>query len=77
MIRDKSYFDLEQIGGIYYPIVRRNKGSNKIIECPFCCKSHSHSLGDGHKNSHCDGANVIIKGIEIPCERGYIIKDIE
>ena len=49
----KEWNHYKVIDGRAYAVVYREKGSDKIKVCPFCNKSHSHSSGDGHRNTHC------------------------
>jgi len=34
-------------------ILKRKKGAELTVPCPFCAKEHQHGTGDGHRVAHC------------------------
>ncbi|MFI5219583.1 MAG: hypothetical protein ACHQNT_08845 [Bacteroidia bacterium] len=80
MDNDKSYFEIKEWGELWYPIVKRKKGTAKIDECPFCGETHLHSKGEGFRHARCTEEHGYLKDIKIKGHvvakvRGYFIEE--
>ena len=76
----KPHFDEREFGGLWYPVVKRKKGTEVIDECPYCGQTHKHSKQLGHHYSRCTSKvaffkEIIIGGNIIPQPRGYYIEE--
>ena len=56
---------------IIYRKIGKNKDNLSTHKCPFCNKTHSHGILEGHRVTHCTGNDKKPKIIEL--ENGIIL----
>ncbi len=67
-----------------FPILFRKEGQERSLPCMFCGIEHIHSLGEGHRITHCATSGgthryrtLEVRGALFEMERGYYILDVE
>lgn len=77
MNTDIQNTEIRIVGGLPYPVAKRQKGHSEIDACPYCGEQHAHTQITGFKNAECsdDIKEVKIQGYLIPAARGYIVED--
>lgn len=76
-MRSVKFTEYEVQDGRPFAVLYRESENSRTEICPFCGKSHSHGIGDGHRQAHCiDGNKDILAedGTVLIQDHGYIIR---
>jgi hypothetical protein len=61
-------------------VLKRHKGAEQTLPCPFCNTGHIHGAADGHRVAHCaTGAKEYVTapdGTILYQNDGYVLKTI-